>query len=105
MPEDVAEVRDIIRTVVFTPLSDKRAFGDLREWLRDQFTLECDYNPERWADDIEACIYAGKDLKTMEKKFVRGLKVLDKITLEDIETLRAQTLTPERFAAVTVKPT
>ncbi|MDO8557710.1 MAG: pitrilysin family protein [bacterium] len=96
-------VRELIESSVFTPLQDQSTFEEVQESLDDLHML----TPEKledWSGHILGTAQKHWPLKSLERYFPRQRKIISSITLEEVEALRAQTLKPEKFVTVIVKP-
>ncbi len=103
LPSRIEMVRELVEKLVFTPLQDQNAFEEVRESLDDLHMLTPE-KPEDWSEPILSRVQKNTPLKSLDRYFPRQRKIISSITLEEVEALRVQTLTPEKFVTVIVKP-
>jgi predicted Zn-dependent peptidase len=104
LPSRIDEVHALANTLLLQPLRSAQAFMDIQEWLYDHCSLGYE-NPEDYAELIDTVIKKNKSPKTCERFFSRQQKIIQSITLNEVESLRAEWFKPENFVSVIVKPT
>ena len=105
-PSKSAQVEKLIWQVLARPISDKRRFDELREGIVDSFEIDNFENSsfESYEDLIRDKIILGKPVKEVESENKKRLKIISRLTLNDLEVVRKEFIRSERFVRVLVEP-
>lgn len=103
LPSRIEHVCDLIYECILTPFSDPYMFEITKEWLYDWHTLEYD-DLDDWAGLIANSLIVGLPIKRCEQHFSRMRSLIQSVTLDEVEALRASTLKREHFVTVVVRP-
>ena len=99
---NIEAVAGILRSVIAEPVTQKREFEELREITRDAFEAVAGEQNANYESEIWNNIVEGEPVKSVENHAKKRLKVIETLTVKDIDDVRKKLIRPELFARVTV---
>ncbi len=93
-------VEGIVRRVLAEPVTQKREFEELKEISRDAFEVVAGEQSANYEEEIWNKIADGEPVKGVETHDKKRLKIIESLTMKDVENARRQLIRPELFARV-----